>query len=201
MCGKPSMLGGVFFFKQKTAYEIKECDWSSDVCSSDLDTRCGHPRLARPGRRGFVPRGHSLRASCPSLVRRAACSAVHGSHRPPGAPRAETPPPGAGTSCVSSVAVGSDDPPGAPGPKPHHPGRGHRLMPASELVVDIVIPARDEAGALPLVLAAIPRAGEGWRVRRVVVVDNGSRDGAGGGGRSGGAGGLSEPGGGEGGGR
>ena len=26
----------VFFFKQKTAYEIKECDWSSDVCSSDL---------------------------------------------------------------------------------------------------------------------------------------------------------------------
>src|ERR1051326_7567056 len=25
----------VFFFKQKTAYEIKECDWSSDVCSSD----------------------------------------------------------------------------------------------------------------------------------------------------------------------
>src|ERR1051326_7871162 len=26
-----------FFFKQKTAYEIKECDWSSDVCSSDLD--------------------------------------------------------------------------------------------------------------------------------------------------------------------
>ena len=27
----------IFFFKQKTAYEIKECDWSSDVCSSDLD--------------------------------------------------------------------------------------------------------------------------------------------------------------------
>ena len=26
----------VFFFKQRTAYEIKECDWSSDVCSSDL---------------------------------------------------------------------------------------------------------------------------------------------------------------------
>ena len=28
--------GWFFFFKQKTAYEIKECDWSSDVCSSDL---------------------------------------------------------------------------------------------------------------------------------------------------------------------
>src|SRR5210317_2477365 len=25
-----------FFFKPKTAYEISECDWSSDVCSSDL---------------------------------------------------------------------------------------------------------------------------------------------------------------------
>ena len=28
----------VFFFKQKTAYEIYQCDWSSDVCSSDLAT-------------------------------------------------------------------------------------------------------------------------------------------------------------------
>src|SRR3546814_2924913 len=26
----------VFFFKQKTAYEIRIRDWSSDVCSSDL---------------------------------------------------------------------------------------------------------------------------------------------------------------------
>src|SRR6187402_1374163 len=25
-----------FFFKQKTAYEVVSCDWSSDVCSSDL---------------------------------------------------------------------------------------------------------------------------------------------------------------------
>ena len=27
-----------FFFKQKTAYEIYQCDWSSDVCSSDLSS-------------------------------------------------------------------------------------------------------------------------------------------------------------------
>src|SRR3546814_8239810 len=27
----------VFFFKQKTAYEMRISDWSSDVCSSDLD--------------------------------------------------------------------------------------------------------------------------------------------------------------------
>src|SRR3546814_2704697 len=27
----------VFFFKQKTAYEMRISDWSSDVCSSDLE--------------------------------------------------------------------------------------------------------------------------------------------------------------------
>src|SRR5881397_2134110 len=26
----------VFFFQQKTAYEMAQCDWSLDVCSSDL---------------------------------------------------------------------------------------------------------------------------------------------------------------------
>src|SRR3546814_10616548 len=33
-----SVLGlcGFFFFKQKTAYEMRISDWSSDVCSSDL---------------------------------------------------------------------------------------------------------------------------------------------------------------------
>src|SRR3546814_4287640 len=29
----------VFFFKQKTAYEMRISDWSSDVCSSDLFNR------------------------------------------------------------------------------------------------------------------------------------------------------------------
>src|SRR3546814_2771491 len=28
----------MFFFKQKTAYEMRISDWSSDVCSSDLTT-------------------------------------------------------------------------------------------------------------------------------------------------------------------
>src|SRR3546814_15885305 len=28
----------IFFFKQKTAYEMRISDWSSDVCSSDLKT-------------------------------------------------------------------------------------------------------------------------------------------------------------------
>src|SRR3546814_2260246 len=30
-----------FFFKQKTAYEMRISDWSSDVCSSDLERRDG----------------------------------------------------------------------------------------------------------------------------------------------------------------
>src|SRR3546814_2374419 len=36
----------VFFFKQKTAYEMRISDWSSDVCSSDLTA----PRNAAPPR-------------------------------------------------------------------------------------------------------------------------------------------------------
>src|SRR5216117_3514336 len=37
-----------FFFKQKTAYEIRKGDWSSDVCSSDLQalTRFWHEEEA-----------------------------------------------------------------------------------------------------------------------------------------------------------
>src|SRR3546814_3170805 len=31
-----------FFFKQKTAYEMRISDWSSDVCSSDLGTCSKH---------------------------------------------------------------------------------------------------------------------------------------------------------------
>src|SRR3546814_2405420 len=30
----------MFFFKQKTAYEMRISDWSSDVCASDLMTHC-----------------------------------------------------------------------------------------------------------------------------------------------------------------
>src|SRR3546814_15667646 len=46
-----------FFFKQKTAYEMRISDWSSDVCSSDLQREHGDERrLAdfRPRRSGLV---------------------------------------------------------------------------------------------------------------------------------------------------
>src|SRR3546814_4457198 len=35
-----------FFFKQKTAYEMRISDWSSDVCSSDLHAPLAAPRPA-----------------------------------------------------------------------------------------------------------------------------------------------------------
>src|SRR3546814_1323841 len=41
-----------FFFKQKTAYELRISDWSSDVCSSDLPPADGgtEARVRREGR-------------------------------------------------------------------------------------------------------------------------------------------------------
>src|SRR3546814_15747417 len=44
------MVSFFFFFKQKTAYEMRISDWSSDVCSSDLRGRShGHRVGADPG--------------------------------------------------------------------------------------------------------------------------------------------------------
>src|SRR3546814_10352277 len=40
-----------FFFKQKTAYEMRISDWSSDVCSSDLVYDRGGPYGARCAQR------------------------------------------------------------------------------------------------------------------------------------------------------
>src|SRR3546814_1868059 len=45
-----------FFFKQKTAYEMRISDWSSDVCSSDLDDRRQAPQ-ARPQSAALHPQG------------------------------------------------------------------------------------------------------------------------------------------------
>src|SRR3546814_8820209 len=41
----------IFFFKQKTAYEMRISDWSSDVCSSDLNDRfTSSPRYGTVGK-------------------------------------------------------------------------------------------------------------------------------------------------------
>src|SRR3546814_5787751 len=53
------LLVGVFFFffKQKTAYELRISDWSSDVCSSDLIVR-RQPRVE--ALRQHLARGENL---------------------------------------------------------------------------------------------------------------------------------------------
>src|SRR3546814_2551075 len=55
------LLGSIFFFfKQKTAYEMRISDWSSDVCSSDLSRKI-HPHDSQQPRFP-VPMWTSVRA-------------------------------------------------------------------------------------------------------------------------------------------
>src|SRR3546814_20030145 len=54
------MLCYFFFFKQKTAYEMRISDWSSDVCSSDLigcdrDGKVGLPRPRAADKHDIAP--------------------------------------------------------------------------------------------------------------------------------------------------
>src|SRR3546814_1556895 len=69
-----------FFFKQKTAYEMRISDWSSDVCSSDLGswwmrrlTRLGgvqnpHGSMPRDMRRTFVRQRPQLKAAVERML-------------------------------------------------------------------------------------------------------------------------------------
>src|SRR3546814_9980258 len=52
------VFGCVFFFKQKTAYEMRISDWSSDVCSSDLLHFTPLPNLRRIVESGLLSRDH-----------------------------------------------------------------------------------------------------------------------------------------------
>src|SRR3546814_17208546 len=62
-----SCIVGCFFFKQKTAYEMRISDWSSDVCSSDLPTL--HPALRLRRREdettASYPKADSRPTQCP----------------------------------------------------------------------------------------------------------------------------------------
>src|SRR3546814_2418010 len=57
----------VFFFKQKTAYEMRISDWSSDVCSSDLTQQRFAIRLAL---RDLLPRSPVVEATEAGVVNR-----------------------------------------------------------------------------------------------------------------------------------
>src|SRR3546814_12319084 len=62
-----------FFFKQKTAYEMRISDWSSDVCSSDLGSGAPNSLRARNARRSVRrsprhPRSATGRAAASALL-------------------------------------------------------------------------------------------------------------------------------------
>src|SRR3546814_17314939 len=72
-----------FFFKQKTAYELRISDWSSDVCSSDL--AAAHSALpVRLCRRRRQRRGNAAPQCRRPRGRRAAPAGAEGcrEHRP-----------------------------------------------------------------------------------------------------------------------
>src|SRR3546814_13563687 len=58
-----------FFFKQKTAYEMRISDWSSDVCSSDLSGVIGFVGIVAPHllRLGMGPDHRYLLPGCALL--------------------------------------------------------------------------------------------------------------------------------------
>src|SRR3546814_16880569 len=97
-----------FFFKQKTAYEMRISDWSSDVCSSDLDLR--------------LP-GAALRRACGEL------SADRGR------PRAR--PPAAAPAPLPQQAVRAEHRPRAPAPDPPGAAPGLALREAGDLQAEI----------------------------------------------------------------
>src|SRR3546814_6593347 len=60
-----SSISCIFFFKQKTAYEMRISDWSSDVCSSDLGYRARAAKSPRHRGSACPSRHHPLPSSSP----------------------------------------------------------------------------------------------------------------------------------------
>src|SRR3546814_8990553 len=58
----------VFFCKQKTAYDMRISDWSSDVCSSDLQTHLIRQLQARSVSREYIALVHG-RLTRPGAVK------------------------------------------------------------------------------------------------------------------------------------
>src|SRR3546814_15781833 len=83
-----------FFFKQKTAYEMRISDWSSDVCSSDLRTFKGEafmPTINQLVRKGRTPQ--KVKSKVPAMdanpQKRGVCTRVYTTtpKKPNSAPR------------------------------------------------------------------------------------------------------------------
>src|SRR3546814_16678312 len=106
-----------FFFKQKTAYEMRISDWSSDVCSSDLRYRAG--RAAR-GRVRSQPPSRRAEHSPFATRRKAARSARDGRDR--GILQGAVVRPGV-RSGRATAQTGQDGPPARRGPTGVETGR------------------------------------------------------------------------------
>src|SRR3546814_8429813 len=75
--GSWSYMATCCFFKQKTAYDVRISDWSSDVCSSDLPGRPLERHLS------FDPFGHQLELILDIALEIAVGRAApHCAHRP-----------------------------------------------------------------------------------------------------------------------
>src|SRR3546814_13356774 len=94
----------LFFFKQKTAYEMRISDWSSDVCSSDLPAT---------GTRNSPPSP----PACPDWPT-AASSPRCTSGRWPRPPRPTLPPPDRSKPCAHSSSKEQEPRHLSPGPPP-----------------------------------------------------------------------------------
>src|SRR3546814_1228062 len=80
----------LFFFTQKTAYEVRISDWSSDVCSSDLRDAGegtgppqGDPDRPRKGRMPALREDQSAAGALPRHAARHVRSALPGQPRVP----------------------------------------------------------------------------------------------------------------------
>src|SRR5262249_40660997 len=134
------------------------------------DPRARPVRVARPGGRGRAD-GDGGEAG-PQGARQAQAGDLRRARRRPGE-RGVLPQDRARLRVLLAVPRADREAGGGTGGRARFGGRERPAL----IDVALVIPARDEAMSLPHVLSALPRAGEGWRVRCVVVVDNGSVDG------------------------
>src|SRR3546814_3205557 len=78
----------VFFFKQKTAYELRISDWSSDVCSSDLAETGKGLAAAGPF---FVVWRYNSRSACAGLARNSGSEPASADASTSATPNASTP--------------------------------------------------------------------------------------------------------------
>src|SRR3546814_1517675 len=105
-----------FFFKQKTAYEMRISDWSSDVCSSDLPMFTEPVRYARIAARRSTPLAYADACVADGVLDREGVQAAYdrhwaaldaayeaaGSYRPNAADRLRSEERRVGKECVST---------------------------------------------------------------------------------------------------